>query len=1247
MNWKDRFSDLILERGQRYYEIGRVKNVANNRGHHIANVRGSKKYSVSVFVDETTQQIRMMNCNCPYAFEGHNCKHIAAVLFSIEDEYNGGDFALENQIGSKEKSIFGKPTVKEPEEIEYLEKIEDIDDDGFLDKEEKYSYLEEDRLLDKLMITPRVMEKALGLIKNKRVLLKGIDVNYQNNYDGAMLDVKGILVDPSGVREQIELKINQKNIISTSCFVNRCDYHGNYFRHYTSQPSCEHIAALFILTIKYVRDNHIGDNTDYDALILINNFAKKRKNLIEKSLTDTKSLIKIVPRLEKEGNVLSVSFRTGDEKLYIIKSLSTFVEQVVRGEIGQYGKSARFPHDIDSFDAKAKPYVDFIKKYVVEEEHVRSQGRYASNDKDCRVGTFLKLHGSRLDEFFQLIKDEVIEYSDREGVISKRQLSCREANPKLEMRIMKKLKNEKSVFDGVRVSFDLPDFLIGNSGTYFIEDGVLNKIDDDFAEELKVWMDARYNYRRSIAFNVGRNYLANFYHSVLPELTDIFQVIEEDSEEIDKYISPEVKYAFYLDAENDNVTCKGLAIYGEEEFPLLDVDKTLHPEKMFLAPLRETDRETETLGLLKTIVPYVDGNKYLLHCNADEECIYRLLEDGLDKLLEMGEVNSTNSFKNLRVRNKTKVAVGVSLSNGLLDISISSEDISSDELLEVLDSYKRKKKFHRLRNGDFLNTDDESLEMLNAMINDIGISPKKLAEGSLKIPAYRAMYIDKMLEENEGIYAERDSHFRSMIKDFKTISESDFEEPDSLKKILRNYQIKGYKWLRTVETYGFGGILADDMGLGKTLQMISVLLTYKESNPESDTPSLIVCPASLVFNWQEEFSQFANTIKVGLVVGSQSERQEIIKKYLDFDVLVTSYDLLKRDIAAYKDIQFNYQVIDEAQYIKNHSTAAAKAVKLVNSRVKFALTGTPIENRLSELWSIFDFLMPGFLFGYDVFKRTFEKPIVKDQDKEATARLQKMVSPFILRRMKKDVLKELPDKIEKVRFDRFEEKQQLLYDGQVTRMKQKIASQEEKDFQKNKMLILAELTKIRQICCDPSLCFEDYDGQSAKREGCMELVQSAIEGEHKILLFSQFTSMLELIRQDFEREGISYFVITGATPKEKRLQLVNSFNKDDTQVFLISLKAGGTGLNLTGADVVIHYDPWWNLAVQNQATDRAHRIGQTKVVTEYKLIAKNTIEEKIQELQEKKKDLADQIINGEGGQLGSMSKEDLMELLDV
>jgi len=290
--------------------------------------------------------------------------------------------------------------------------------------------------------------------------------------------------------------------------------------------------------------------------------------------------------------------------------------------------------------------------------------------------------------------------------------------------------------------------------------------------------------------------------------------------------------------------------------------------------------------------------------------------------------------------------------------------------------------------------------------------------------------------------------------------------------------------------------------------------------------------------------------------------------------------------------------------------------------------------------------MPGFLYSYEVFRREFEAPIVKLEDEDAMKRLQKMAGPFILRRLKSSVLKDLPDKLEETRYVKLDSEQQKLYDAQVVHMQTQLALQKAQDFNKNRFQILAELTRLRQICCDPSLCYENYKGESAKLEACLDLVQSAIDGGHKILLFSQYTSMLEILQRELTEQEISFYTITGETPKEKRLQLVKAFNEDDTKVFLISLKAGGVGLNLTGADVVIHYDPWWNLAVQNQATDRAHRIGQDKKVTVYKMIVSGSIEEKIEKLQNTKQHLAEQVMSGDAGSLSSMTREELLELLE-
>ena len=431
------------------------------------------------------------------------------------------------------------------------------------------------------------------------------------------------------------------------------------------------------------------------------------------------------------------------------------------------------------------------------------------------------------------------------------------------------------------------------------------------------------------------------------------------------------------------------------------------------------------------------------------------------------------------------------------------------------------------------------------------------------------------------------------------------------------------------------------MGLGKTLQFISLVQALFDAG--SMALCLVVCPASLVYNWQEEFRRFAPALNTQVMTGTAAQRKNRLSALPDGTVCITSYDLLRQDIAAYRELDFSLMVLDEAQYIKNQKASMTKAVKAVSARLRFALTGTPIENRLAELWSIFDFLMPGFLYSYAEFSDRLEMPIVKQKDEEATAKLRRMTAPFILRRLKADVLKDLPPKLEEVRYTRFDDEQRKIYDGQVVRMKQLVASSDGSG--EDKLRLFAELTRIRQICCDPSLILEDYRGGSAKRDACLELVKSAMDSGHRMLVFSQFTSMLALLEEDLKAEGIPCFKLTGSTPKEQRLRLVREFNDGDTPVFLISLKAGGTGLNLTGADVVIHYDPWWNLAAQNQATDRAHRIGQQNQVTVYRIIVKDTIEERILALQEAKRDLAEAVLSGEGTSLASLSQEELLQLL--
>ena len=484
--------------------------------------------------------------------------------------------------------------------------------------------------------------------------------------------------------------------------------------------------------------------------------------------------------------------------------------------------------------------------------------------------------------------------------------------------------------------------------------------------------------------------------------------------------------------------------------------------------------------------------------------------------------------------------------------------------------------------------------------------------------------------------------------------EGDIDEelklPEGLNASLRNYQETGFKWLKTLDSYNFGGILADDMGLGKTIQLVSVILSYVENlgDMESLKPSLVICPSSLTLNWFNEIKKFAPSLKVLLINGNAQERKNKIEKINDYNVIIESYDILKRDIEIYKEknYEFKYAIADEAQYIKNNNTQNFKAIKEINAETRFALTGTPIENSLSELWSIFDFVMPGYLFSYRKFKELYETPIVKNEDQSAMKKLKMLIEPFILRRIKEDVLTELPDKTITILNNEMEEEQQKIYMSYMAQVKQEIETEiSVNGFEKSQIKILSLLMRLRQICCHPSLFIENYKGESSKLKQCIQIVKNAIESGHKILLFSGYTTMFEIIEQELKKENITYYKLTGQTKVGDRIKLVDEFNENpDIKVFLISLKAGGTGLNLIGADMVIHYDPWWNLSAENQATDRTYRIGQKKNVQVYKLITKNSIEEKIYELQQKKAKLIDNMLSTKETFVSKLSKDEIMNL---
>ena len=567
---------------------------------------------------------------------------------------------------------------------------------------------------------------------------------------------------------------------------------------------------------------------------------------------------------------------------------------------------------------------------------------------------------------------------------------------------------------------------------------------------------------------------------------------------------------------------------------------------------------------------------------------------------------------------------------------------------------KKGERFYRTKKV-YLDLEDHGIVNFLNLLEDLGL--ENIKDNEVYIDKSKVLYIQEKLKDRNLSFIKGGNVLQEIVgkllnKEFKRKL-----VPKALNAELRPYQKEGFKWINEITDLGFGGVLADDMGLGKTLQIIAFLLSQKKSK------SIVVVPTSVIYNWMDEFEKFAPSIRVGLVHGSKSKRDKVLrdfkrglgikveeenlkeKSYEKYDVLLTTYGTLKNDEKAYENLSFDYCIIDEAQNIKNPAAQATLSVKNIKSRCNIALTGTPIENNLMELWSIFDFVMPGYLFTKERFRERFIL------DESNLSELKSLITPFILRRLKEDVLSELPEKLEKKYLVEIKGKQKQLYSFYVRAIKNELnANKVSEKSEKNKINLFAYLTKLREICLDPSIVVPDYKGESSKLTVVKEIVKDASESGKKILLFSQFTSVLKKIEEDFKKEDISYLYLDGGTSAKERVERVKNFNEDSNiKVFLISLKAGGVGLNLTSASVVIHFDPWWNPAVEDQATDRAHRFGQENKVEVIKLVAKDTIEEKIVLMQEDKRELIQSLMDGktmDGKGLKRLTEEEISKLFE-
>lgn len=964
--------------------------------------------------------------------------------------------------------------------------------------------------------------------------------------------------------------------------------------------------VTYVSLAKYLLNHNIGEASSNSAYQLLNYYRQSGNNA---QLTVIKAFIDDHGIFSDEPPVLY--FRVGvPDHMYKFQNITSLVNQIERGEVVNLGKYFNQVINPAMLDKSSRIWLDFMRRLATIGE---------LNETSYSLGPGIKnqlfIEGEIADELDQAFQDGGELYSGR--LMMEREES--QLEPKLILETNGKSTDPQR---SIRAYVPVAQNLIRGNNAYY-------KVNFNRWQVFTMpSMDLSPFLQKDNEVEFGISTMAEFYYRVLPQLAKQIQVKVKGNKDLKEFV-PELSEPLYLfDYHEGQLYCRFGVKTGEHEEFLSQMKPSKLDDHFIQRMLDPVEKYfTEYAPEIRSFVIPVE--------DADD-----LLTWGIDELKKVGIVKGTPAFKRLLNKPITHFSVNIDTSYNLLDLKIDADGLSIDEINQLLKQYQPKRNYYQVGTKKMVNIKPAELEELRELVTKLGLPMTELTSNRVKLPLYRAMYLDSLLEQRQLIDYRTNDDFKKLVKQVEKKS-SPVKVPGMLQATLRPYQKAGFRWLAMLAKYGFGGLLADEMGLGKTIQIISLIL-----NNYHDGQSIVITPAAVIYNWQNEFAKFAPSLTLQVLDGSKAERRSLFTSSRDKDVIITSYDAFKRDIDFYQEQHFNNEIIDEAQYIKNPQTAAAKAVKSVAADHRFALTGTPIENQLSELWSIFDFLMPGFLNNYSQFRKNYESPIIKRQDRKAEDELKKLIQPFILRRLKKDVLKELPDKTEHLVYTPMIGQQAKLYQARATRLVKHLQSQDDEEFKNNRFEMLAEITRLRQLCCSPKLLNADYRGRSGKVDQTMELIRDEIAAGHKILLFSQFTSALAILRQQIEKEQISDFVIEGKTKKSDRQAFVKEFNTyDGPAIFLISLKAGGTGLNLTSADVVIHFDPWWNVAAENQATDRAHRIGQQHNVSIYKMIAKDTIEERIIAMQKQKSELANAILSGDEIGSTALDRETLLKLL--
>lgn len=1019
---------------------------------------------------------------------------------------------------------------------------------------------------------------------------------------------------------KIEMDGKQRSILSTFCSC--ADFEQNELK--KTNYCCKHLVATFYKALDELAKNPLFNEGE----ALEEGIFKNNSNLLSMLLMDEKNKdelkIEIYINKNQWNHKLTAEFKIGiksmsSSNLYILKDMNQFLAAFYNGIPISYSKNFTFNIKNQKFSTKDKRLIDFIEMLKVME----GKYKYLSRSENLLVeGKYITIPEYLVREFFEIIKNHRV-YLNEGFFYRPVEVEFLYENPPIDfdLKIIKQ--------DYILKSLEGMPMVLGSKKDVFLYGSTIYLPDYEFCYKIGPYLQV---FNEAKVVNLGNSQEEDILRRLIPELNVLSPKVTLSKNIKDKIVMENCEFKFYFDREGMNITLIAKVKYGAFEFNIFED----YNEKIIY---RDSKKEREVISRLRTLgFEEIKGKFYFM---MEDEYVFRFLKSEIGQLQEIGEVYYSENFKGIKSIGTKGISGDIRTGKyNYFEMDFKIGDIPPRDMVDILRAFRDNLKYYKLKSGEYLDLEELELKKFLKLLD--AVASKDMKDNRIEIAKSKGAFLHSYLEENGIRYIKGKSELKEIRDRFKNIEKLKFKTPMNLKGNLREYQKVGFNWFKTLDYLGFGGILGDEMGLGKTLQTITFILSNKGSK------SLIVAPTSLIYNWVSEFEKFAPTVRVAAVNGPKEQREEIFKSIESYDVLITTYNLLKRDLESYTAMEFDYCILDEAQAIKNPNSQNAISVKEIKARARFALSGTPIENSLMELWSIFDFIMPEYLYDEKRFSVRYHKKL--KESPEVLEELNRLIKPFILRRRKKDVIKELPDKIEKTLMVTLEEEQKKVYKAYADYAMELIEKRvKEDEFQNSKIEILSYITKLRQICLDPAVVMNEYNGGSGKLEALVEILQDTIEEGHKILLFSQFTSVLKNIRERLMAEGISFSYLDGSISSEKRMSLVKDFNEGETSVFLISLKAGGTGLNLTSADVVIHFDPWWNPAVEEQATDRAHRIGQENVVEVIKIIAKGTIEEKILSLQEEKKKLisalmGDELSSGEG--FSTLSEEEILGLFE-